>query len=182
MASQSFSERQINESDNISKTAPPDTKLLDDSITILTRQDSTTRRIRIIHLLRRTFGEELERLPQFAAIVNCLKNECTHTFTETSTQTNGELDNNRNVHNNNRPMMLTKEGTIDYYHNNNNSTSVSGSLRHRGIGLGVDSESGNKVIKTNYHQMFRQVNNGRSSGTFSLSLFLFFLCSSLLYR
>lgn len=87
MTSQSFSEKQSDDvdKDHVSQKA--------DSVNLLSRQDTATRRIRIIHLLRKTFGDDLEKLPQFAAIVNCLKNECAHTFTEIATQTNNDIMN-----------------------------------------------------------------------------------------
>lgn len=68
----------------------------EDTVGILARQDTATRRIRIIHLLRRTFGEDLEKLPQFSALVNCLKYECSHTFTEVAIQTNSSANVNGN--------------------------------------------------------------------------------------
>ncbi|KAH9511853.1 Metabotropic glutamate receptor 1, variant 3 [Dermatophagoides farinae] len=98
--SQSFSEKH-EEPTTTTTTATsmignePTTTRQEDTVGILSRQDTATRRIRIIHLLRRTFGEELEKLPQFSALVNCLKYECSHTFTECAVQTgNGGNGNN----------------------------------------------------------------------------------------
>lgn len=54
-------------------------------------------------MLRQTFGKELEKLPQFSALVNCLKYECSHTFTEIACQTsglNGSINVIDNINNN----------------------------------------------------------------------------------
>lgn len=75
----------------------PTTTRQEDTVGILSRQDTATRRIRIIHLLRRTFGEELEKLPQFSALVNCLKYECSHTFTECAVQTGNGGNGNKGM-------------------------------------------------------------------------------------
>ncbi|KPM05105.1 metabotropic glutamate receptor 1-like protein 1, partial [Sarcoptes scabiei] len=76
---------------------------IEDYVGLLTRQDTATRRIRIVHMLRQTFGKELEKLPQFSALVNCLKYECSHTFTEIACQTsglNGSINVIDNINNN----------------------------------------------------------------------------------
>lgn len=84
--SQSFSEKHEETTTSMIGNEPISIRQ-EDTVGILSRQDTATRRIRIIHLLRRTFGEDLEKLPQFSALVNCLKYECSHTFTECAVQT-----------------------------------------------------------------------------------------------
>lgn len=54
---------------------------------ILARQNTSTRRIRIINILRRSFGEDIVKIPVFASIVRCLKAELDHYFIEVGTQT-----------------------------------------------------------------------------------------------
>lgn len=54
---------------------------------ILARQNTSTRRIRIINILRRSFGEDIVKIPIFASIVRCLKAELDHFFIEVGTQT-----------------------------------------------------------------------------------------------
>lgn len=84
----------------------------EDTVGILARQDTATRRIRIIHLLRRTFGEDLEKFPQFSALVNCLKYECAHTFSEIAVQTNASANGTDNFNANVNDGKINGQETL----------------------------------------------------------------------
>lgn len=59
----------------------------EEMVMMLARQNTSSRRIRIINILRRSFGEDIVKLPIFASIVNSLKAELDHYYLEVGVQT-----------------------------------------------------------------------------------------------
>ncbi len=150
----------------------------EDSIALLSRQDSAARRVRIIHLLRRTFGDELERLPQFAAIVGALKSE-TVQYVECATQTNGGLSNGALQSNGQATSVSSSSGGIVEVYQNAYQTS--GSVRHRinihtgGLPLSSSSAAAAAGADSNQVLVSQSTNSVRSAGKSTLALLLMML-------